>query len=286
MMAVEIHNKRKVHFSQVCIHAFLIAVCLLLVYPVFVMIAGSFKSMSELLHNAAGLPINFTLDNYRRLLNYNSGLITRSFMNSLCIASTTTVLQLIVASMAGFAFSKYNFRLKNFLFIMLLMTMMVPGELLITPQFLIFSKLGWLNSYKVQIIPAIANTFAMFMFRQFMDSIPNSLLEAARIDGAGHMTVFTRIVIPTSVPTIGALGILQFLAKWNDFLYPKIMITKMQYKPIMVVLPTLTEGGDTAGIPYDLVLAGCTLVVIPMIVVFFCLQDKFLQSVTLGSVKG
>lgn len=198
----------------------------------------------------------------------------------------TTVLQLLVASMAGFAFSKYNFKGKNFLFVMFLMTMMVPGELLLTPQFLLFSRLGWLNTYQVQIIPAIANTFAMYMCRQFMDSIPGELVEAGRIDGAGHWKIYTSIILPTSVPTLGALGILQFLSKWNDFLYPKIMITKMMYKPIMVVLPTLTEGGDTSGTPYDLILAGCTLVVIPMLIVFFCLQDKFLQSVTIGAVKG
>ena len=213
-------------------------------------------------------------------------MITRTFLNSLFIASTTTVLQLLLASMAGFAFSKYQFRGKNLLFMMFMLTMMVPGELLLTPQFLIFSRMGWLNSYQVQIIPAAANTFAMFMFRQFMDSIPNELIEAARIDGAGHTRIYSQIILPTSVPTIGALAILQFLAKWNDFLYPKIMITKVDYKPIMVILPTLTVGGDTAGTPYDLVLAGCTLVTVPMMIAFLCLQDKFLQSVTLGAVKG
>lgn len=272
--------------SRVCMHLFLIAVSFFAVYPMFVMVTGSFKPLSELFINSSGLPHSPTIDNYSRLLNYNSGIISRTFMNSLFISSATTVLQLIVASMAGFAFSKYKFRGKNFFFLMFMLTMMVPGELLLTPQFLIFSRLGWLNSYQVQIIPAVANTFAMFMCRQFMDSIPNELLEAARIDGAGHWRIYTRIILPTSVPTLGALGILQFLSKWNDFLYPKVMITKIAYKPIMVVLPTLTEGGDTSGIPYDLVLAGCTLVIVPMLIVFLCLQDKFLESVTLGAVKG
>ena len=267
-------------------HLFVLICCCFSIYPVFVMISGSFKTITELFTNSAGLPIEPTLDNYDRLLNYNSGLIIRSFLNSLFIASVTTVLQLLVASMAGFAFSKYRFRGKNFFFIMFLLTMMVPGELLLTPQFLLFSKLGWINTYQVQIIPAIANTFAMYMCRQFMDSIPNELVEAGRIDGAGHWKIYTSIILPTSVPTLGALGILQFLSKWNDYLYPKIMITKLKYKPIMVVLPTLTTGGDTSGTPYDLILAGCTLVVVPMLIVFFCLQDKFLQSVTLGAVKG
>ena len=267
-------------------HMVLILWSLISLFPVFLMISGSFKPLSELFVNSWGLPRNFTLDNYIRLLNYNSGMILHSFMNSVFISISTTALQLVVASMAGFAFSKYTFKGKNLLFMMFLLTMMVPGELLLTPQFVIFSRLGWLNSYQVQIIPAIANTFAMFMCRQFMDAIPNEMLEAARVDGAGHWRLYTQMALPTSVPTLGALGILQFLSKWNDYLYPRIMITKVKFKPIMVILPTLTEGGDTSGTPYDLILAGCTLVVIPMLIVFFCLQDKFLKSVTLGSVKG
>lgn len=272
--------------SHVLMHLFLIFCSLVAIFPVFIMISGSFKPITELFINSWGFPRNFTLDNYVRLLNYNSGMIMHSFMNSVFISASTTVLQLIVASMAGFAFSKYTFKGKNLLFMMFLLTMMVPGELLLTPQFIIFSRLGWLNSYQVQIVPAIANTFAMFMCRQYMDSIPDEMLEAAKVDGAGHWRIYTQMILPTSVPTLGALGILQFLSKWNDYLYPRIMITKVQFKPIMVILPTLTEGGDTSGTPYDLILAGCTLVVIPMLIVFFALQDKFLKSVTLGSVKG
>lgn len=286
MQNTQTSKRRTPKLSSICLHVLLILVCVVLLYPVFVMISGSFKSLSELFRNSAGLPWKPTIDNYIRLLNYNSGLIQRSFLNSLFIAGTTTVLQVFIASMAGFAFAKYKFRGKNLLFMMFMLTMMVPAEMLITPQFLIFSKIGWLNSYKVQIIPSIANTFAMFMCRQFMESIPNALVDAARVDGAGHWRVYTNIILPSSVPILGALGILQFLSKWNDYLYPKIMISKVALKPIMVVLPTITEGGDTGGAqPYDLILAGCVLVVIPMIIVFLCLQDKFIEGVTLGSVK-
>lgn len=284
---VEVKSIHRAHHAgHAAMHLIVILCALVAVFPVFIMVSGSFKPITELFVNSWGLPKQFTLDNYVRLLSYNSGMILHSFMNSVFISTATTVLQLIVASMAGFAFSKYTFKGKNFLFMTFLLTMMVPGELLLTPQFVIFSRLGWLNSYRVQIIPAIANTFAMFMCRQFMDSIPNEMLEAAKVDGANHWCIYTRMVLPTSVPTLGALGILQFLSKWNDYLYPRIMITKVKYKPIMVILPALTEGGDTSGTPYDLILAGCTLVVIPMLIVFFCLQDKFLKSVTLGSVKG
>ncbi len=272
--------------SRVALHAILIFFSFLAAYPVFIMISGSFKTLQELFANSTGFPRNPTTVNYTRLLTMNSGIIVRTYLNSLFISSCYTVLVLFAASMAGFVFSKYKFFGKNVMFIMLLVTMMVPGELNLTPQFLIFSRLKWLNTYQVQILPGIANVFAMFMFRQYMDSVPNSLLEAARIDGAGHWRVYRDIVLPISIPTIGALAILLFLGKWNDFLFPKIMVDKINFKPIMVVLPTLNESdAGASAAPWDLVLTGCTIVTVPLIIVFLIFQDKFLSSVTIGAVK-
>ncbi len=272
--------------SRIALHAILIFFSFFAAYPVFIMISGSFKTLQELFRNSLGFPQSPTLANYTRLLTMNSGIIVRTYLNSLFIASCYTALVLIAASMAGFVFSKYKFFGKNVLFVMLLITMMVPGELNLTPLFLIFSRLKWLNTFQVQIIPGIANVFAMFMFRQYMDSVPNSLLEAARIDGAGHWRVYRDIVLPISIPTIGALAILLFLGKWNDFLFPKIMVDKINFKPIMVVLPTLNENdAGAAAAPWDLVLTGCTIVTVPLIIVFLIFQDKFLSSVTIGAVK-
>ena len=138
----------------------------------------------------------------------------------------------------------------------------------------------------MQIIPGAANVFAMFLMRQYMMSIPDSLIEAARIDGAGEWRIFSKIVLPISSPSIGALAILQFLSKWNELLYPKMMLTKQKLMPIMVILPTLNETDSARSVPWELVLSGCTLVTIPLIIVFLMFQDKFLSSVTLGAVKG
>ena len=267
-------------------HAILIIVSLIAAYPVFIMVSGSFKTLKELFANSTGLPMNPTLDNYHRLFNINSGIILRTYLNSIGIASASTLLTLIAASMAGFAFSKYRFKGRNVLFVMFLITMMVPVEVNITPLFLIFSRLKWLNTYQVQIIPSIANVFAMFMFRQYMDSVPDSLIEAARIDGAGHWRVYRSIILPVSVPTLGALAILLFLSKWNDYLFPRIMVDKINFQPIMLILPTLNETDNSANVPWDLMLTGCTIVTIPLIALFLAFQDKFLSSVTIGSVKG
>jgi ABC-type glycerol-3-phosphate transport system permease component len=276
----------KTAWSRVALHTVLIIASLIAAYPVFIMISGSFKTLKELFANSTGLPIEPTVNNFRRLFGLNSGIIVRTYLNSVGIAAVSTALTLVAASMAGFAFSKYRFRGRNILFLMLLITMMVPAEVNITPLFLIFSKLKWLSTYQVQIIPSIANVFAMFMFRQYMDSVPDSLIEAARIDGAGHFRVYRSIILPVSVPTLGALAILLFLGKWNDYLFPRIMVDKIAFKPIMLILPTLNETDNSASVPWDLLLTGCTIVTIPLIAMFLCFQDKFLSSVTIGSVKG
>lgn len=278
--------KMKIKISVIFIHILIVLAAFFAMYPIFVMVAGSFKSAQELNYNVAGFPKAFTLENYMRLLNYNSGIIVRTYLNSIFIASCYTLLTLMVTSLAGFAFAKYRFRGRNAMFILLLITMMVPMELNMTPLYLIFSKMKWLNTYVVQIIPGVANIFALFMMRQYMYSIPDVVLDAGRIDGAGEFRLFLNIVLPISRPALGALAILQFLSKWNDFLYPKIMITKAKLMPIMVILPTLNEIDSARSVPWELVLSGCTMVTIPLLIVFLIFQDKFLSSVTLGAVKG
>lgn len=278
-------NKKRL-LGNIFINAFLIIACFIALFPVFVMISGSLKTVNELALNTSGFPKAPTLDNYRRLFNFNSGLITRTFLNSIFVATCSTCLIVCVASLAAFAFAKFQFKGRDWLFFLLLITMMVPVELNITPLYLFFSKLRWLNTYKVQIFPSMANVFALFLMRQYMVTIPDSLIEAARIDGAGDFTVFRKIVLPISTPSLGALAILQFLSKWNELLFPKTMLTKEKLMPIMVILPTLNEIDSARSVPWELVLAGCTLVTVPLVIVFLIFQNKFLSSVTLGAVKG
>jgi ABC-type glycerol-3-phosphate transport system permease component len=276
-------NKR--HISTILMHLLLIAVCLILLFPVYIMVSGSVKSAEELALNVIGIPKHPTLDNFKRLFALNSGLILRTYGNSLFVSTCYTALVVLIASLAGFAFSKFTFWGRDVLFMLLLITMMIPVELNITPLYLFFSKIRWLNTYRVQIIPGIANVFALFLMRQYMVSIPNSLIEAARIDGGSDFFVYGKVIMPISVPAVGALAILQFLSKWNELLFPRMMLTRERLMPIMVILPTLNEIESARSVPWELVLAGCTLVTIPLIIVFLLFQDKFLSSVTLGAVK-
>ena len=266
-------------------HLVLLCLVLLILFPVYIMLMGAFKSAPELANNAIGLPESFGLVNFQRLLKYNSGIMVRTYLNSIFVTVIYTVLVLFLASLAAFAFSKYRFKGKNILFFCLLATMMIPTELTIAPLYIVFSKIHWLDTYIVQIIPGVGNVFAMFLFKQYRDGVPSALIEAARIDGCGHFKTYLRIMVPISKPIMGALTILVGLGKWNDYLWPTMMINKTEIRPIMAVLPYLNEGDNALSIPWELVLAGCTLVSIPVILIFFIFQNQFMQSVTVGAVK-
>ncbi|TVY07502.1 carbohydrate ABC transporter permease [Paenibacillus cremeus] len=272
-------------WQQIIIHLLLAVVVVFSVYPLLIMLVGSFKTAEELSANPAGLPHHPTFDNYLRLFNYNSNTLVRSFINSIYVSTAHTILTILVSALAAFAFAKYKFKGRSWMFVALLATMMVPGELSIPPLYIMFSRIGWLNSYAVQIFPGIASVFAMFMMRQYMLSIPDALIEAAKMDGARHWRIFSSIILPVSSPVIGALAILTFLHKWNDFLWPLIMINKQKFMPIMVILPTLNEKDSVWSIPWELIMTGCVVVTLPLIIVFLRFQDKFMSSVTMGAVK-
>ncbi|MCS7461453.1 carbohydrate ABC transporter permease [Paenibacillus doosanensis] len=272
-------------FQSLILHIFLIIAAIISIYPFFIMIFGSLKSAAELSANPAGWPIHLTFDNYIRLLGYSGGVIIRSFLNGIYVSAVHTVLTVFISAMAAYAFAKYEFKGRNWMFIILLSTIMVPGELKIPALYVFFSKIGWLNSYSVQIVPGIASVFAMFMTRQFMLSISNSLIEAVKMDGAGHWRTFLSLIMPICSPVLGALSILVFLGKWNDYLWPSIMISKQQFLPIIVLLPTINANED-ATVPWELILTGCVLVTIPLILVFLRYQEKFMSSMTIGAVKG
>jgi ABC-type glycerol-3-phosphate transport system permease component len=264
---------------------FLSVCCFFSVYPLFLMLINSFKTGSELAANSYGLPKNFISANYIRLVSYNSGVIVRSYFNGLFVAVSFTALTILVSSLAAFTFSKYRFKGRNLIFTLLLATMMIPTEITIPPLYILFSKIKWLNSYQVQIFPGIANVFCMFMLKQYMDGLPTSLLESARLDGAGHLTVFLKIMLPISAPAVGAMTILTFLSKWNDYLWPQTMLINQKVMPIMVILPTLSVDPSVWAVPWEILMAGCTIVIIPLITVFFIFQKHFMSSVVIGAVK-
>ena len=264
---------------------FVLAVMVILsLYPFAMMFVNSFKSDSEILRNPASLPHAWTFDSYASLFTYHGGAWV-NFLNAVIVACSSTLITVVITAMAAFAFAKYMFVGRELIFTLLMLTLMVPPQITIPPLYLMFAKIGWLNTLQVQIVPTITSVFGLFMVRQYMQTVPNELIEAARVDGAGHWQVFTRVMLPVSAPIIGAFAILHFLGVWNAYLWPLIVATDPAVQPIMVTLPNMTDPNIGFLPVWGTIMAGCTLATLPILLVFLIFQDHFMASVTVGALK-
>lgn len=277
---------RRFDWRGLAVHAVLLAAVLVSLYPFALMLLNSFKTDTEVLRNAAGLPADPTLASYRALATYEGNQVARSFLNSIVIATISTAASVVIAAMAAFAFAKLRFPGRTVIFAALLATLMVPTEVTLPPLYILFARVGWLNTYQVQILPSVASVFGLFMIRQYMLSIPDELLEASRLEGATPWQQFWQIVVPVSSPVLGAFAILHFIGMWNAYLWPLIVATNPAVKPIMTLLPTIRDPLVGFVIPWGMVMAGCVLVTIPLIAVFLLFQDKFMSGVVAGATKG
>ena len=206
----------------------------------------------------------------------------RYFINSVFIATASTLLTLFFCSLAGYAFAKYQFRGKTILFGILLASMMIPFQVLLVPLFGLMYDIGWLNSYKAIIIPFSVGAFGVFLMRQFIVTIPSELLDAARIDGCSEFGIYYRIVLPIIKPALGALTIYSFLSSWNGYLWPLIVLRDEAKYTLPIGLANLI------GIyrqDYGMLMAGTLLSLLPIVVLFLAMQREFVQGITLGGVK-
>jgi ABC-type glycerol-3-phosphate transport system permease component len=253
-------------------------------YPIGQMVVDSFKSNTEIMSNPGGLPIDWTFSSYADVVSPHRSLL-RDLINSIVIAGASTASAVLFSAAAAYAFAKLSFPGRNALFAALLMTMMVPPEVVVPGQFILFARLGWINTLQAQILPEVTPILGLFLIRQYMLTIPDELIEAARLDGAGQLTIFLRIILPVSSPVLSAYAILHFLHVWNAYLWPTLVATDDAVKPIMVALPELVDPLIGFLPIYGTIMAGCVLATLPLAVVFFIFQDKFMSSVTIGAVK-
>jgi len=245
------------------------------------MISTSFKSPEEILTRTPTLaPQKPTIEHYRNL--FAAAHLGQSFVNSLIYAVGLTVLSLLLNAMAAYAFAKLQFRGREKLFALLMLTMMVPGQVTMMPVFLILKSFGLLNSFGGLIIPGLAGVFAIFMLRQFMLGIPDEILEAARIDGCSELRIFFTIVIPLSRPALATLAIFTFIGAWNEFLWPLIIMLREDRHTLPVALANLNGQYNT---DWGLLMAGSVLVVIPVILVFLLAQRHYIEGISAGAVK-
>lgn len=252
--------------------------------PLYWMITGSFKVQTAAMKvPPEWFPAHPTLHNYRELF-CGSKPVGRWFLNSLIVASSIALGAVLTSSLAGYAFGKKKFPGQTVLFWLLLLTMMMPRHITLIPLFILMRKLNWFDTYQGLIIPFIAYPFGIFLIKQFMQTIPDDLLDAARIDGAGEWGLFTQVVLPLSRPAIGALAIFAFVAAWNEYLWQLIIVNEEALQTLPVGVSKLVSGLTS----YDLgvAMAGATVAFIPMLIVFLLFQEYFVKGITLGALKG
>lgn len=248
------------------------------------MIISSFMSPREIMARPlVWLPAALRLENYTALTDAIP--LGRMYFNSVVVATATTLGILFTSSLAGYGFAKFRFPGREFLFIVVLATMMIPFFVVMIPVFYIVSRFGWVDSYLGLIVPNLVTAFGIFLMRQYMLSLPDEILDAARVDGESEFGIYWRIVLPLCTPVLGALGILSFVYQWNNFLWPLVVGRSPEMWTIPVGLNSLRVYASSPEV-INLQMAGAALAVVPVIVVFLLLQRYFVQGIALTGVKG
>ncbi len=263
------------------VHLLLAATAAATLLPFFWMLSTSFKSGEGIFTcPPTWIPKHPTLQWYAQLVREVNFLV--HFRNSVIVSTAITALSLFINSLAGYAFAKHRFPHRDKLFNLLLATMMVPGQLTMIPVFLLLKKLGFLNSYMGLIVPVSANVFGIFLIRQFMMSVPNDLIESARIDGCSEFRIYWSVVLPLCKPVLATLGIFTFIGSWNDFLWPLIVMVREEGYTLPVALANLNGQHPT---DLGLLMAAAAVVVLPVIAVFLAAQKYVIRGIATTGLK-
>lgn len=269
--------------AAIVLHVVLVAGLLVMVGPFIWMLLSSFKTEGEIrLVPPTWWPRDPTLDNYRTL--FGSLNFPQYFINSTVVAVLTTLGNLLFCSAVGYALTKLRFPGRRALFGVVLGSVMVPGMVTFVPQFVLVANMGLTNTYAGLVLPYLAGALGAFLMRQFMLSIPDELIESARVDGASELRIFLSIVLPLSRSMLAALGILTFLASWNNFLWPLVVATTEDKYTLPVALALYSVGQNQT--KFGLLLAGAVVVVLPVLLVFLVLQRHFVRGIATTGMKA
>jgi ABC-type glycerol-3-phosphate transport system permease component len=272
--------------KSIALHSALLIGATLTLTPFFWLICATLKTGEDLFtftflpwHDLSRL----TSSNFKSLFQQQPFALW--MFNSLFLAATQTTLVVTLSSLGGFALAKYQFKGKKLLMLLMLATMLIPGQVLLTGGYELMYNFGWINSYASILVPGAVSVFGMFLFRQAMQTVPDELLQAARVDGCSELRLWWEIALPIVRPMIGAFTLMSFLASWNSFLWPQIMLQdEIKYNlPMglanMIQLPEYRQ-------EYGILMAGTLLGIIPVVILFFILQKDFIAGLTSGAVKG
>lgn len=272
-------NKTK---NKIIVYIILIAMTFLMIFPFLWMVSSSLKTQAEIFSFPPSIfPKTLKLDNFKILfIEYN---FLTSLVNSIYIAILGTIGSLFFCSLAGYGFSKYEFKGKVFLFGLVLGSLMIPLEVIMVPLFQVYIKLNWIDSHIGLIVPGLANAYGIFYMTQFFKGINKEIIESGRIDGAGEFRIFIGLIAPLLKPAYASLGIIFFMNSWNNFLWPLIILKSPEMLTIAVAIKALQQGLRT---PYNLIMAGSVVSIVPLLVAFLFLQKNFIEGLSAGAVKG
>jgi ABC-type glycerol-3-phosphate transport system permease component len=254
-----------------------------MIFPFIWMLSSSFKPFSEIFAGNSFLPQSPTLANYQSLFQQNTALL--KLWNSFYIAASATAISVFLCALGGYSFAKFRFPGRGVLFSLMLASMALPFAVVMVPLFVMMRNLfHWIDTPWPLIIPGAANAFGIFFMRQYMLSVPDEMLDAARVDGASEFGIFWRIVLPTSVPGLISLSIIFFMSSWNNFLWPLAILHSDPMQTVPVMLNSLQ--GPPGRTAFDVLMAGSVVSVLPMLGLFLVLQRHLVAGITSGAIKG
>lgn len=268
--------------TQLIVYAFLTLGALSMAIPYVWMVVTSIKPIEETQSYPPSFYVHHpTFAPYRELFSILP--MWRYLFNSFVIASLVTLCNVFFCSLAGYAFAKHKFFGRDKIFLLLLSAIMIPYQVNLIPGFIIVKNLGWLNSFYSLIIPNMAMVFGVFLCRQYIMNIPNDLLDAAKIDGCSEFAIYRIIVFPLIKPALATLAIFTFLSQWNSFVWPLVVIHSSSMRTVPLALSVLNS---QFGANFSMIMAGATVVTLPVLIIFLCLQKYIIQGITMTGLKG
>jgi ABC-type glycerol-3-phosphate transport system permease component len=266
--------------GRFALYIILVLAAILALVPFVWLIAATVKPSQDMFVYTFFGP-RVTFKNFTEL--FTTVPFARYIINSVFIACASVCVQLFLSSLAGFSLAKYQFKGKKFVYLLMLATLMIPGQLTIAPTYELLYRMGFVDTYIGLIIPAAVSVFGIFLFERSMRQVPDELLDAARIDGCTEFRIYRDVVIPVSRPMIGAFCLIAFMGAWNSFLWPQIMLHSNHRFTLPIALNQMVNLYSQS---YGLLMAGTFLAILPVIALFFLLQREFVAGLTAGAVKG
>lgn len=273
--------KRKKQINLFSKHMLLILITITMLLPIFWMVNISFKTADTVFDTGISSLTGVSIDGYLQVFEQIPFFTWAS--NSLFLAVVMTIGQVIIAFLAAYAFSRYDFSGRNVLFYFVLATMIIPPQATMIPIFITISKFDWVNTFTGVIVPQLASGYAIFLMRQFFLGIPKELSEAASIDGCGELGILWHIYVPAAIPALAALSIILFVHHWNDYYLPLMILTDKAKLTLPIALSQFQNEGSMEWIP---IMAVSTLSTIPVLILYFFTQKKFVEGMTSSGLKG